>query len=179
MEDFCVRKNIPFSYHFSRGGLAETILADIDNLSKPVCKFLSTIFSQWWSVLGRYNFTNMGRYLPYNEKSLRHAYTRAFDFFTFNKRVIKSRCSHELVLAFDPTFIAKSGRHTYGLGHYWSGLEKRMKHGLEIGCLAAIDVKNQTAFHLDTLQTLPTAQRRKKRYFINGILQRFYTWESR
>lgn len=173
MENFCVSKNIPFSYHSSRGGLAEAILAELDNLSKPVCRFLSTIFSQWWSVLGRYNFTNLARYLPYNEQSLRHGYTRKFDFFTFNRHIIKSRCSDELVLAFDPTFISKSGRHTFGLGHYWSGLEKRMKRGLEIGCLAAIDVVNQTGFHLDALQTLPTAQRRKKGISLMGYYRDF------
>lgn len=170
-------KNIPFSYHSTRGGLAETILADIATLSKPVKKFLSTIFSQWWGVLGRYNFINMARFISYNEKSLRHGFTRTFNFFDFNKRIVSCSCSDEVILAFDPTFIRKSGHDTQGLGYFWNGLEKRMKTGLEVGCLAAIDVKNQTAFHLDAIQTLPTKERRKKglslmAYYRNFILSK-------
>jgi hypothetical protein len=28
---------------------------------------------------------------------------------------------HESVLAFDPSYIPKSGKHTEGLGHFWNG----------------------------------------------------------
>jgi hypothetical protein len=64
-------------------------------------------------------------------------------------------------LAFDPSHINKSGKQTYGLGRFWSGKDQRTKAGLEIGCLAAIDVNNHTALHLQAVQT-PSAQELKK-----------------
>jgi len=154
-----VKKNHSFSYHSQ--GLAETILADIVTISKPVRKFLSTIFSQWWGVIGRFNFTNMSRFMGYSEQALRNGFERGFDFLELNLKIVKQHCSNEIILAFDPTFISKSGKHTDGLDYFWSGKDQRTKKGIELGCLAAIDVKNQTAFHLDGVQT-PSSKERKK-----------------
>jgi hypothetical protein len=52
------------------------------------------------------------------------------------------------VIAFDPSYINKSGKKTPGLGWYWSGCAGQAKWGLEIGGLAAIDLDNHTAFPL-------------------------------
>lgn len=155
-----MKKNEPFSYQSQ--GLAETILADIDSLSKPVRKFLSTLFAQCWGVIGRYNFINMSRFMSYSEQALRNGFERGFDFFEMNRRLVKKKCSREIILAFDPTFIVKSGKHTSGLDYFWSGKDQRTKKGLELGCLAAVDVINQTAFYLDGIQT-PTSKERKKK----------------
>ncbi len=133
--------------------MVEAILADIDNLSKPLRKFILTICTQWWTVSGRYNFINIARYSTYHEQSLRNGYSRGFDFQSFNCELIKKNCSRELILAFDPTFISKSGKYTEGLSYFWSGQEQKSKQGLEFGCLAVVDIKNQTAFHLNGIQT--------------------------
>lgn len=151
----------PFSYHAQ--SVTETILADIDHLSQPIRKFLSTIFSQWWGVIGRYNFINMSRFIRYSEHGLRNGFTRGFDFFEMNKQLVNRYCSKEVILAFDPTFISKSGKHTAGIDYFWNGKEQRVKRGLELGCLAAIDVKNRTAFHLAAIQTPPSGQRKKEK----------------
>jgi len=156
-----VPKIIPFSYQPQ--GLAETILADIDSFSKPIRKFLSTLFAQWWGVLGRYNFINMSRFMSYSEQSLRNGFERDIDFFQINKQVVLKNCSSEIILVFDPSFIAKSGKKTYGLGHYWSGKDQKTKKGLELGCLAAVDVKNETGFHLEAIQTPATRERKKQK----------------
>ena len=150
------------SLSYQSQGLAEAILADIDTLSKPVRKFFLTIFSQWWGVIGRYNFVNMSRFMSYSEQALRNGYQRGFDFFQINTSIIKKRCSSELVLAFDPTFISKSGKHTDGVDYFWSGKDQRAKKGIELGCLAVIDIKNKTGFHLESVQT-PESKKRKSR----------------
>jgi hypothetical protein len=147
------------SYHTK--GVAEAILADIDYFSKPLVKFLSTIFAQWWGVVGKYNFTNLSRYVNYNEKALRNGFARGADFLEITSRLVKSKCSDEMILAFDPSYIPKSGKKTEGLGYYWSGVAQSMKKGLELGCLAAIDIKNATGFHLEAILT-PGADQRKK-----------------
>jgi len=64
--------------------------------------------------------------------------------------MIKERVT-ECVIAFDPSFIPKSGKKTYGLGSYWSGCAGAVKRGLEICGFAAVDVNRNTAFHLNVM----------------------------
>ena len=59
----------------------------------------------------------------------------------------------ECIVAFDPSYIKKSGKHTYGLGMYWSGCAGRAKWGLDICGFAVVDVIRNTAFHLNAIQT--------------------------
>ena len=40
--------------------------------------------------------------------------------------MIKERVK-ECIVAFDPSYIKKSGKHTFGLGIYWSGCANRAK----------------------------------------------------
>jgi len=61
--------------------------------------------------------------------------------------------SKNLAIGFDPSFISKSGKKTFGLGYFWSGCASKVKLGLEISGIAAIDIGNQTAFHLEAVQT--------------------------
>lgn len=155
-----MKKNEPFSYQSQ--GQAETIVADIATLSKPIKKFLLTLFSQWWSILGRYNFINMSRYMNYSEQALRNGFEREIDFFQINTQLVKQHCFGELLLVFDASFISKSGKKTYGLGQYWSGKDQKAKKGLELGCLAVVDVENTTAFHLACIQTPPMVDRKQQ-----------------
>ena len=143
--------------------LVKTILSDLDNISKPLGKFIINMCSQWWTIAGRYNFTNMSRYMTYSEQSIRNGYSRGFDFSSFNWELIKKNCSDELILAFDPSYIHKSGKHTEGLGYYWSGQEQKTKKGLEYGCLAVVDIKNETAFHLNGMLTPDKKDREKSK----------------
>jgi len=166
-----VQKIYPFSYHAQ--SVTETILADIDWFSTPIRKFLSTVFSQWWGVIGRFNFMNLSRFISYSEHGLRNGFAREVNFFEINKRLIMRYCSREIILAFDPTFISKSGKHTAGVDYFWSGKDQRVKKGMELGCLAAIDVKNRTAFHLQGIQTPPSKERKQKRKSLIGHYRDF------
>jgi len=49
-----------------------------------------------------------------------------------------------VISASDPSYIKKSGKHTYGIGMFWSGVRQKALRGLEIGCLAFVDVTNAT-----------------------------------
>ena len=52
--------------------------------------------------------------------------------------------SGHYIIAFDPSYIAKSGKSTPGVGWYWSGVAGKSKWGLEISGIAAIDIDNHT-----------------------------------
>ncbi|WP_420457940.1 transposase [Neolewinella sp.] len=62
--------------------------------------------------------------------------------------------SAERIIAFDPSYIAKSGKCTDGVGKFWSGCVGQLKHGLELTGLAAVDLKDKTALHLLAVQTV-------------------------
>jgi hypothetical protein len=53
---------------------------------------------------------------------------------------------HESVLAFDPSYVPKSGEHTEGLGHFWNGSAGRAERGLEVNALSWVDVTANTAY---------------------------------
>ncbi len=96
----------------------------------------------------------MGRYSKYNESTFRNNFDKPFDFLSFNQKLIREVCEKEIVLAFDPSFITKSGKETPGLGYFWSGCVGRNKKGLEIGSFGAIDILNNTCMHLCAYQTM-------------------------
>lgn len=59
-------------------------------------------------------------------------------------------------VAFDPSFIHKSGKHTPGIGYFWSGCAGRAQRGIEIPGLSVIDACTRLSFHMDAVQTPPT-----------------------
>jgi len=98
----------------------------------------------------------MGRLSKSGEQRFRQQFEQKFDFMTFNKNLILQNASKNIVLAFDPSYISKSGSKTFGNGYFWSGQAGAVKHGLEIGVIAAVDIENRTAFHIEAVQTPDT-----------------------
>jgi hypothetical protein len=134
--------------------LLEATLHKADGLSKPCLKFVSNLFITWLSISGRYNFQSLSRYGNYCDKSLRNHFDRSgFDFTNFNCQLISFACGKERIAAFDPSFLNKSGRKTHAVDWFYDGGQHRQRMGLEIGCLAVVDVPGQTAFPLSITQT--------------------------
>ena len=104
----------------------------------------------------------MGRYGKYSESSCRGNFEEFFDFSNFNTLLIQEIGSNHFVSAFDPSYMPKSGKHTHGLGKFWSGCAGAMKKGMEIGGFSVVDIGDHTAYHLDAIQT-PTAAELKER----------------
>lgn len=90
------------------------------------------LFSLFLGLRGRYNFLNMSRYGAYSEKSYRNNFFKKFDFMKFNVELVKQTCSGQIVIAFDPSYIPKSGKETEHLGWFWSGTSGKAMKGLEI-----------------------------------------------
>nr|WP_309575536.1 hypothetical protein [Moraxella osloensis] len=57
-------------------------------------------------------------------------------------------------LAFDPSYINKTGKHTDGVGYFWSGVVNKAKWGLELGGLDVLDIDRHASFHLNAMQTI-------------------------
>lgn len=94
----------------------------------------------------------MERYGHFCEQSYRNNFKKDFDFFEFNKTMVAS-ISTNLIIGFDPSYLSKSGKSTYGVGYFWSGVASKVKWGNEMSGFAMIDPVLNTAFHLNAVQT--------------------------
>jgi hypothetical protein len=134
--------------------LTSTILSKIPDINKWQLEFLLHNFSHQCTLRGRHNFLNMARYSSKNESTYRENYAKDFDFARFNLELINSNLGKNKAVAFDPSYISKSGRKTPGCGYFWSGCAGMAKWGLEIGGFAALDIDENTALHYIADQTL-------------------------
>lgn len=122
-------------------------------VSQPQRNFFIHIFELWASMNCRYVFSYMERWGNMVEKTYRNWFSKTFDWFHFNKELFVEHAGKEIIAVFDPTYIKKSGKHTYGTGYFWSGVRQCSLRGLEIGCLALVDTENETAMHCLAKQT--------------------------
>ena len=117
-------------------------------------EFFCEVLILFLSIKGRINFLQLARVSLSGEQRYRQQFEKPFAFLDFNKELVLNHGSGHYVIAFDPSYISKSGKKTPGVGWYWSGCASQSKWGLEIGGIAAIDIDNHTAFHLEAVQTL-------------------------
>ena len=122
-------------------------------LNKPRKAFIVIVLWHILSIKGKINFLQLGRFGPLTEQTYRNQFEKTFDFLGFNKDLIKQVVSNEAVVALDPSYIPKSGKSTFGLGRFWSGVAGSVKIGLDICGFAVVDVVNNTALHLKAWQT--------------------------
>ena len=126
-------------------------------ISNPQRKFLLTLFVALLTTRGKINFRNIARFPDKSEETYSRQYSKSFAFIAFNREVIDEAFgeSSERIIAYDPSFITKSGKKTYGLDYFWNGCHGRSEKGLEIATLAIVDIKKNTGLALSTRQTEP------------------------
>jgi len=149
-----------------------SILTRMDRVNKYRKDFLLEIFVLILSIKGKINFLQLARYGNFKEQRYRKQFEKEFDFLSFNKELTLSNGGGRYAIAFDPSYISKSGKKTPGLNWYWSGCAGKAKWGLEIGGLAAIDIENHTAFHLEAVQTLKDEHQTLADWYAQVINQR-------
>ena len=138
------------------------IVSCMKDLNKKRREFMISMMILMLSLRGRYTFLNMERYGDYCEKSYRLHFERTFDFVTFNLKMSMAKLSGNNILAFDPSYLPKSGKGTPHIDKFWSGCLKKSIKGIEISGLAVIDLDNNTGIHLESIQTPDMASLRKK-----------------
>ena len=133
--------------------IIKNALNEMHNINKWQYYFIIEIIGLFLSIKGRINFLQLQRFGKHNEQHYRAQFSMDFNFLEFNINMVKQNSSKHNILAFDPSYISKTGKSTYGVGNYWSGVAGQSKHGLEISGIAAVDIANHTAFHLEAIQT--------------------------
>jgi hypothetical protein len=137
--------------------IVNDILKQMPGLGLPQRKFLATLFVTILVLRGRVNFRNLSRYCDYSERTIARQFREPFDWPAFHQRVLMTALDprSEVVSAHDASFIPKSGKQTFGLGHFFNGCASRAERGLEISTLAVVDVTRRCAFTLAVAQTPP------------------------
>ena len=126
-------------------------------------RFLEELFKTVFSLRGRVNFTNLGRFSPLHEQTFRRHFKKAFQWVWLNLIIFRLRRHPEepIIGAFDCTFLPKSGTETWGLGQFFSSLAGKPKKGLEVSVLGVVATSSGRAFGVDATQTpsdLPTGK---------------------
>lgn len=158
--------------------LIVSMLDKLPNISQWRRFFFIETLILFMSIRGRINFLQLARYGKHKEQRYRQQFEKPFDFLSFNKEFTLSQGSGRYVIAFDPSYVSKSGKKTPGVGWYWSGCANRAKWGLEIGGLAAIDIDNHSAFHLEAVQTLNSNDQSLSDWYAGVISERKDTLTS-
>ena len=137
--------------------IVNDILKQMPGLGLPQRKFLATLFVTILVLRGRVNFRHLSRYCDYSERTIARQFREPFDWPAFHQRVLMTVLDprSEVVSAHDASFIPKSGKQTFGLGHFFNGCASRAERGLEISTLAVVDVTRRCAFTLAVAQTPP------------------------
>jgi hypothetical protein len=127
--------------------LVKEILQQRPAVGKPQAKFLATLFAAILALRGRVNFRNLSRYCDYCERTIARQFRRCFDWPDFHRRVITVALApfSEVISAQDASFIPKSGKQTFGLGHFFNGGTSRAERGLKF--TLAVDVTRRAPSH--------------------------------
>jgi DDE superfamily endonuclease len=140
--------------------IVNDILKQTPAVSKPQAKCLGILFATILALRGRVNFRNLSRYCDYCERTIARQFRRTFDWPDCHQRVLPTALAPRLALisAQDASFIPKSGRQTFGLGHFCNGGVGRAERGLESTTLAVVDVTRRCACTVACAQTPPATQ---------------------
>lgn len=125
-----------------------------EKLDVRIPRFFFEVLILFLSLNGKLNFLKLSRFSSRCEQSFRYLFEKRFDFLSFNISLLKMHMKERTAIAFDPSFISKSGKKTPGVGYFWSGCAGKAKWGLEFCGLAALDLSRQTGFHLFGFQTI-------------------------
>jgi hypothetical protein len=156
--------------------IATDLLKQMRAASQPQRKFLAVLFVTILALRGRVTGRNLSRYCEYSERTMARQFRASFDWPDFHQRVMTRALDprSELVSAQDASFLPKSGKHTFGLGHFFNGCASRAERGLEISTVAVVDVTRRCAFTLTAAQTPPGQEKAPRQPAKDGTRIDFY-----
>lgn len=122
----------------------------MEGVNKKQKKFFLHLMILFLSLQGRYNFLQFERYGGMNEQSYRNQFGKSFDFLKFNMSLLATKVG---VIAFDPSFIKKSGKATPYRRYFWNGCVSKAEKGLELCGISFIELEAKVSYHLEAIQT--------------------------
>jgi hypothetical protein len=137
--------------------MVNDILKQMPGLGQPPRKCLATLCVTILVRRGRVNCRNLRRDCDDAERTIARQFREPFDWPDVHQHVLMTALDPhaERVSAHDASFIPKSGKQTFGLGHFFNGCASRAERGLEIATLAGVEVTRRGALTLAVAQTPP------------------------
>ena len=150
-------------------GIIEEALRTMPEVGQWQARFLVVMFSTMLLLRGKVNFSNLARHSSLSEKTYRRGFRRSFDFERFNLNCLLQHRKGTMVAALDASYIAKSGKQTYGLGKFYNGCLGKAVKGLEISTLALIERESRQAFAFSTKQTVDEAGKTRVAFYAEHV----------
>lgn len=107
-------------------------------------------------VPNRVNFIQLAKYGKRSEQCYRQNFERTVDWVAVNSELANTRyygSAGRRSIGIDPSYIDKSGKHTPGLGRFWSGCAGEARLGLEIMGIGVTDIDVHDCMMLRAVQT--------------------------
>ena len=147
--------------------LLDNILA-LMPCGKPQATFLAHLLALLQWLPGRLNFTGLEAHGGWSARTHARWFGRPFPFARLavgTLAAVHPRVAKGLgeLLVVDTSFVAKSGRKTWGVGWFWSGMARAVRQGLEVSLLAAVDVAEGGAYPLCARQSPAPGRARGKK----------------
>lgn len=114
---------------------------------------MEELFNVILTMHGRVNFMNLARYSHLCERTFRRWFLRPFGFVNLNHEIINHLPKGEYIVAMDGVIQTKSGKKTFGVGTFWSTIQKRTVRAIESSSIALVHLGLNQAFSLDNRQT--------------------------
>jgi len=88
----------------------------------------------------------------YSYKTIERFFDKKIDWLSLKWQMIKRVIGEEVILVADETTVSKSGKSTYGVGYFYSGLQNRAINSIQFLSFSLIDVKSRRAYPLFSKQ---------------------------
>jgi hypothetical protein len=133
------------------------ILQPLPAVRQAQRKFLAVVFAPLLALRGRVTGRNLSRYGNSSARTIARQFRTFFDWPDFHQRVMRAGLDARSVRgsAQDASVIPKSGKHTFGLGHFFNGGASRAERGLAMATVAVVEVTRRCAFTRAGAQTPP------------------------
>jgi len=161
-------------------GTRESLGAMIGDLAGTAAvrrRILQTLFPLLLTLPQRANFKQMAGWSGRNEGTIHNWFGANLELVDFQRSLIDKFGSGDYCVFFDPCYLPKSGKHSPGLGHFWSGQAGAAKRGLEMGAFAVGDLEHHTAFHLSAVLSPSSAELKKQgrtlmEHYVSLVMER-------
>nr|MBC8349468.1 hypothetical protein [Verrucomicrobiota bacterium] len=130
------------------------------------------------ALRGKVNFRNLSRYSALSARTYARQFDQPFDFIDLNRALIDQvlPADRPRLLAFDPCFIPKAGKHTPDLASFWHGSHGRAEKGLEVSAFSIVDLEHHTGYALSVQQSpAPVEGRAEDETLIDAYLEHLHT----
>lgn len=145
-----------------------TLFAPFSTLTSTTSiRHLAVIAEAIFSMTGRVTMLGISRWAEKggSYRNVQRFFATTFLWTALQIKFVESHlfnASHEYILAGDATTITKTGKNTFGINRFFSGVLGVVVKGLEFFAISLIDVTNRKSYPLAVKQTVREKEERRK-----------------